>query len=211
MPTFDGVAEEYDLGRPSYPPALYDALGDIDGALVLDVGDGIAIATRQLIERGARVVAVDPGRQMLSKAEYRTPGLPASVADGVATPVRGGSVDLVCFAQSWHWLSPATRVQEVHRVLGPGGRWAAWWSHARADGEAWFDAYWSVIESSCPGAHRDQRDTDWGATVDEPEMFAVGPRVVVPWTRSSSIEDEFPTGVMTVRYETWLWTAARTP
>ena len=69
---------------------------------------------------------------------------------------RGDSIgESVCFAQAWHWLDPAARIDEIHRVLRPGGRWAGWWSHARADGQRWFDDYWGAIERSCPGTHRE--------------------------------------------------------
>jgi len=243
VPTFDTVVDAYDRARPSYPPAVYDSLGDLRGLRVIDVGAGTGIATRQLIERGALVVAIDPGRTVLTRAVTHTPSLPAAVAVGSLLPIRDQTADLVCFAQSWHWLDQAGRVQEVHRVLRDGGRWAGWWSHARADAEGWFHEYWSTIEASCPGTHRDQRDTDWGATVEAPGMFTVASREVIPWTRSISVEDwisdqashsyvaalgahdrrelltrlrhvvddAFPTGTMTVPYETWLWTATRTP
>lgn len=186
--SFESVADEYDSARPSYPDGVYEALGDVDGLCVLDVGAGTGIASRQLLERGARVVAVDPGRAVLARAVLRSPDLPAVVADGVAMPVRAHAIDLVCCAQSWHWLDEATRVAEVRRVLRSGGRWAGWWSHARADAQSWFDEYWCAIERMCPGAHRDQRNIDWGATIDEPAMFEVSGRVTVPWTRTISTD-----------------------
>ena len=208
MPAFEAVAGEYDEGRPAYPAEVYDALGPLEGSTVLDVGAGTGIATRQLRERGAHVVAIDPGTLVLARAVARTPALPAVVADGVHLPVRDQAVDLVCFAQAWHWLDPATRVAEVHRVLRPGGRWSAWWSHARADPEAWFDEHWSAIEAACPGTHRGQRDTEWGQTVDVPGRFDVAPRVVVPWTRSVSI-DEWLTDQASHSYVAALGTDAR--
>jgi SAM-dependent methyltransferase len=186
--SFDEVADEYDATRPLYPPGVYDALGDVDGLIVLDVGAGTGIATRQLLARGARVVAVDRGRRMLALATTRTPGLPAVVADGAVLPVADGSVDLVCFAQAWHWLNPVTRVDEVRRVLRPDGRWAGWWSHVWVEGEAWFDAYWTAIEYACPGTHRDQRETDWGATIADPGDLAASGPIVVPWVRELSID-----------------------
>jgi SAM-dependent methyltransferase len=189
VPAFEAVASEYDAGRPTYPAGVYDALGALGGLIVLDVGAGTGIATRQLRERRARVIAIDHGRHVLEKAVARTPGLSAIIADGVVLPVRDRSIDLVCFAQAWHWLDPATRVAEMYRVLRPGGRWAGWWSHARADSQAWFCAYWSAIEAACPGTHRDQRETDWGRTVDEVGMFDVATRIVVPWTRSVSTDE----------------------
>ena len=74
-------------------------------------------------------------------------------------------------------------------MLHGHGRWAGWWSHARADGEGWFDEYWSAIERACIGTHRSQRDTDWGATIAASGLFDVAERVTVPWLREISIED----------------------
>lgn len=242
MASFENVADEYDAARPSYPSGVYDALGRLEGLVVLDVGAGTGIATRQLLARGASVVAVDPGGGVLARAVGRTRGLRAVVADGAVLPIRDGVADLICFAQAWHWLDASTRCVEAHRVLRDGGRWAGWWSHARADDESWFDAYWSIIERSCPGTHRGQRDIDWGATVAESGLFDLDDRVVVPWIREISVDvwmtdqtshsyvaaltdsdrdrlcsslrrvldESFPDGTMTVRYETWLWTGTKT-
>ena len=188
MTSFESVADEYDAARPDYPPGVFDALGSLEGLQVLDVGAGTGIATRQLSARGARVIAVDPGREVLARALARTPSLPAIASDGAVLPIRDGVVDLICFAQAWHWLGPDGRAPEAHRVLRAGGRWAGWWSHARADRDPWFDAYWSVIERACPGTHRGQRDTDWGATIAGAGLFDLEPRVTVPWTREVSVD-----------------------
>lgn len=187
--SFDMVADEYDAARPTYPHEVFDALGPLVGLRVLDVGAGTGIATRDLMSRRAKVIAVDPGPAVLRRATARTPGLAAVVADGAVLPVRAGSVDLVCFAQAWHWVDESSRVAEMHRVLRRGGRWAGWWSHARADEEQWFDRYWAAIERWCPHTHRDQRDTDWGSTMAVPGMFEVGDRVTVPWDREISVEN----------------------
>lgn len=187
--SFESVVDEYDAARPAYPAGVYDALGDLAGLVVLDVGAGTGIATRQLLARSATVVAVDRGSAVLGRAVARTPGLPAVVADGAVLPVRAGAVDLICCAQAWHWLDEATRAGEAHRALGDGGRWAGWWSHARADGEAWFEAYWSTIERACPGIRRTRRDVDWGATVGDSGLFEMQERVVVSWTRQISVDE----------------------
>jgi SAM-dependent methyltransferase len=238
---FEAVADEYDAARPSYPNEVFDALGPLEGLHVLDVGAGTGIATRALIDHGARVVAVDPGPEVLRRAAAHTHSLAAVVGDGAFLPVRSGAVDMVCFAQSWHWLDEMRRVPETHRVLRSSGRWAGWWSHARADGEQWFDRYWTVVETWCSGTHRGQRDTDWGRTIALPGSFDVAERVTVPWIRQISVEnwmtdqashsyvaglsrdrrtellgelravldEQFPSGAMAVRYETWLWIATR--
>jgi SAM-dependent methyltransferase len=189
VPIFESVAEEYDRARPGYPAGVYEALGDLAGLTVLDVGAGTGIATRELLRRGASVIAIDPGSAVLARATARTRDLAAVAADGAVLPIRDGTADLVCFAQAWHWLDPAMRAREAHRVLRAQGRWAGWWSHARADGQAWFDDYWSAIERTCVGTHRDQRDTDWGTTVAASGLFDVAERVTVPWVREITVED----------------------
>jgi SAM-dependent methyltransferase len=188
MASFETVVDEYDEGRPHYPAGVFDALGSLRGLVVLDVGAGTGIATRQLLERGANVVAVDPGIQLLTRAIHRTPALDAIAADGAAMPFAEATFDLACFAQSWHWLNPATRCAEVHRVLRTNGRWAAWWSHARADASAWFDTYWSHVEAACPGTNRRQRDTDWGESIAVSGLFDVSPLTVVPWVRTLTVD-----------------------
>ncbi len=185
MTLVENVVDEYDRGRPSYPDGVFEALGDLRGLRVADIGAGTGIATRQLLERGADVVAIDAGAAVLAQAARRTENLKAGVADGARLPLRDASFDLVCFAQSWHWLDPATRVDEVRRVLGRGGRLAAWWSHAAIQTGGWFDSYWTAIERACPGTHRSQAETDWGPTF-VPLSAVTG---TVPWVREVSVHD----------------------
>jgi ubiquinone/menaquinone biosynthesis C-methylase UbiE len=185
---FDPVAADYDAGRPSYPDGVFTAIerasGRLPGAVVLDVGAGTGIATRQLAARGARTVAIDFGELMLRRARARSPGLTWLQADGNTMPIRSGSVDLTCFAQSWHWFDQYRASREVARVLRPGGCWAAWWSHAWADGEDWFDTYQDLMEAACPGYRRHHRDPDWSEEgIASTGLFEPGRRVVVPWTR----------------------------
>jgi SAM-dependent methyltransferase len=229
---FDPLVDAYDAARPTYPDGVYDALGPLASKRVIDAGAGTGIATRGLRARGADVVALDIGEQMLGRVD----GMRV-VADGAMAPIRDGSVDLVTFAQCWHWLDHERANPEVARVLVDGGRWAGWWSHPRADGEPWFEAYFDLVESLTP-AKRWHRDTDWGATLD-PELFDPATFASVAWVRAVPLEvwltderskshigmspdcesiiaalervlrDEFGDGPVRVRYETWLWLAAR--
>jgi SAM-dependent methyltransferase len=186
--SFDSVVGEYDQARPGYPDGVFDALEPLTGRCVLEGGAGTGIATRALRQRGASVIPFDVGVEMLRRATSYTADLCSVVADGASLPFRDGCADLVCFAQSWHWLDPRSRCHEAARVLRPGGRWAGWWSHARADGEAWFDASWDAIEAACPGTHRSQRDIDWGDGVTQSRLFTVSERVVVPWIRREPVD-----------------------
>jgi SAM-dependent methyltransferase len=189
---FDVLAEEYDAARPSYPDGVYrtleDPAGPLAGKLVLEGGAGTGIATRQLAARGARIVAVDIGERMLGKARAHSPEACFLLADANATPLRDGCVDLACFAQSWHWFFNDRAPLEIARVLRPGGFWAAWWNQEWADGEEWFDAYQSLLESACLGYDRRNRDARWAAErIDQIGLFESGTETEVPWTRTLSI------------------------
>ncbi len=196
---FDVAAAEYDAARPSYPAALFDELaeraGPLAGQLVLDWGAGTGISSRQLAERGAVVVSLDIGEQMLRRALARSQGSACVLADGHRMPIRSASADLVTFAQSWHWFDQRIGPAEVARVLKPGGLWAAWWNRAKADGERWFEEYQELVSSACPGYNwrrlrDDQVIPDW---TDElvAAQAAVEPvaTVVVPWVRHVSAAD----------------------
>jgi SAM-dependent methyltransferase len=136
--SFNEAAGLYAANRPSYPPALFDALEEasgtgLAGARVADVGAGTGIATGLLAARGARVVGVEPGGGMAAEFRRRLPGVPVVRGDGNALPLADASVDLLTYAQSWHWTDRARSVPEALRVLRPGGALALWWNTAPDD------------------------------------------------------------------------------
>jgi SAM-dependent methyltransferase len=143
---FDAVAREYDAGRPGYPDALYDAIEELSGSFlagvrIADVGAGTGISTRGLLDRGARVVAVDHGARMLAGLRARSPGASIVLADANALPFATASFDLVTFAQSWHWVDLDRAPRDVVRVLRPGGAVAIWWNTADDGSEIWLDEH----------------------------------------------------------------------
>jgi SAM-dependent methyltransferase len=188
---FDQVTAEYQRGRAGYPDGVYDAIDAVAGPLaerlIIDGGAGTGISTRQLARRSHRVVGFDLSRPMLTRAR-RGDGPPLVVADGNALPFRSGSADVVCFAQSWHWLDPEPASTEVARVLRPGGTWAAWWSHPRADGQQWFDAYLALVEQSITGFDWSWRDHPWGETLVADDRFVTPARTVVAWDRVMTVD-----------------------
>jgi len=193
---FDSAAGEYDAARPAYPDELFAELagrtGPLTGLLTLDCGAGTGIASRQLAERGARVVSLDIGERMLARAKARNPQSACVLADGNRMPARPAVADLVTFAQSWHWFDQRLAAAEVARVLKPGGHWAAWWNRAHAGGEAWFDDYQELMAASCTtyrwmNLRDEQMAPDWADEVvaARARMEPAG-TVVVPWTRRVS-------------------------
>ena len=136
--SFNAAAAQYAANRPSYPPALFDAVEDlagrsIQGARVADIGAGTGIATALLAARGADVVAVEPGDGMAVEFRRAHPGLPIVRGNGNELPLATASADLLTYAQAWHWTEPARSVPEALRVLRPGGALALWWNTTDLD------------------------------------------------------------------------------
>ncbi|MFJ1901289.1 class I SAM-dependent methyltransferase [Streptomyces sp. NPDC088115] len=133
--SFDRAAAQYGAARPGYPDALLDAVEELAGrplrgARALDVGAGTGISTRRLRDRGAAVVAVEPGPGMAAELRRSLPDVPLVRGDGNHLPFAAASADLITYAQSWHWTDSARAAPEAMRVLRPGGALALWWNVA---------------------------------------------------------------------------------
>jgi SAM-dependent methyltransferase len=131
--SFDGVADEYERTRPSYPPALLDGLPLAADASVLDLGAGTGKLTRVLAERYREVTAVEPLAKMRAMLERVVPGVAALPGSAERIPLDDGSVDGVFAAQAFHWFDKPVALPEIARVLRPGGVFAIVWNQGNDD------------------------------------------------------------------------------
>lgn len=127
---FDWDPENYDRARPSYPDALFDDLWAYfdEGAraqpAVVEVGPGTGQATRALLERGARVTAVELGPRLaafLARKFRAQPELDVVNAAFENAPLSEGAWDLVFSATAYHWVAPEARTAKPHALLMAGG------------------------------------------------------------------------------------------
>jgi SAM-dependent methyltransferase len=126
--TFDQVASVYRASRPDYPEALVDDVLAYAGLkptdAVLEVGCGTGQATKSFAARGLRIVAIDPGSEMVRTAREALANF-ANVelieATFEAWPADKAAFQLICAAQSWHWVAPEVRFVKAAELLSPQG------------------------------------------------------------------------------------------
>jgi len=132
---FNGKAKIYEKYRPVYPEALMDYLyGDMGfnkSSTIADVGAGTGIFTRQLLEKGSRVLGVEPNEDMRASAESWLKAFDNfTPVDGTAeaTKLENNSVDFVTVAQAFHWFDAAAFRKECARILKPAGQVVLVWN-----------------------------------------------------------------------------------
>ena len=151
---FDEQAERYDRFRPTYPDALIDELlgPEPAGLDVLDVGCGTGIASRQMAERGAKVLGVELAPRMAEIA--RSHGIDVELGAFEGWDAAGRTFDRVTSAQAWHWLDLPLATSKAASLLRPGGRLCLIWN-AGCQPDDLADALEEVYASVVPGGgHR---------------------------------------------------------
>jgi SAM-dependent methyltransferase len=153
--SFDAWADAYDRYRPTYPPMLFERIAARlslpSRPLVADLGAGTGRASLAMAELGWRVTAVEPGRAMLDvlRARATDAGLVVATvqATAEATGLDPASVDLAIAAQAFHWFDSAGAVQEMARIVRPGGGLAVFWNVRDEDRSPFVRDYHTLLET----------------------------------------------------------------
>jgi len=129
---FATAADAYERGRPGYPKEamvwMAERLGLREGRDVLDLAAGTGKLTRALVPFGARVIAIEPIDEMREQLFRALPDVEAFDGTAESIPLPDGSVDAVTCGQAFHWFRAAKALEEIHRVLRPGGGLALVWN-----------------------------------------------------------------------------------
>ena len=126
---FGKVARGYALYRNDLTEDLFESLEKrgltFCGRSVADLGAGTGVLTRMLQEHGAEVTGVEPSAELIREARHVDAdfGVEIDYVNRYAedTGLPGQSYDAVTALRAWHWFDGPTVLNEVKRILKPGG------------------------------------------------------------------------------------------
>jgi SAM-dependent methyltransferase len=123
---FDEAVDRYERARHGYPPSLFDDLfATLPAAPRLcEVGPGTGQATSDLLDRGARVTAVELGAAMAQRLLARL-GHHAGLVDVINAPFEDARLadgyDAVFSATAYHWVPTWAQASKPASILRQGG------------------------------------------------------------------------------------------
>jgi SAM-dependent methyltransferase len=194
--SFDAVAVEYERARPSDPPEAARWLVEAGpGLRVIDLAAGTGKLTRVLAGLGYDVTAVEPLAGMREQLEAAVPGIPVLEGTAEAIPVADASADAVLVGQAFHWFDAPAALDEIGRVLRPGGVLGLLWN-LRDDSVDWMQPLnqllrrpGDVVSMSRDLAREEAEGHSLFSGIERrefPNPLPYTPELLVTWARSTS-------------------------
>jgi SAM-dependent methyltransferase len=124
----DRWPDDYERGRPGWPPEAAKLPGVPPTATVLDLGAGTGKLTRLLVSEFRHVVAVEPAEGMRRLLVALCPDAEVLSGSAQEIPLADESVDAVFAAEAFHWFYDERALAEIARVLRPHGALVLMWN-----------------------------------------------------------------------------------
>ena len=191
---FGRQAGSYAKVRPAYPAAVMETLTSLlpptPDVHVCDLAAGTGILTRQLLDSGYRVTAVEPVGGMREELERQLAKAGVDILDGTAEhlPLDDRSVDAVTVGQAFHWFDPQPALTDIARVLKPGGMLLMVWN-ARDENVDWMRQWGDLVADLGGGRpYQDHRELLWEDVVAESGLFTPLEHLEVPQGQTGTPE-----------------------
>ncbi|MGC4059470.1 MAG: class I SAM-dependent methyltransferase [Aquabacterium sp.] len=117
------------------------------------MGAGTGVFTRQLLQAGFEVHAVEPNPDMRQEAEAslsHMPGFASIAATAEATTLPTHTLDAISCAQAFHWFDSDMVIPEFRRILKPGGPVCLIWNNQRFGSDPFHRDYEAALIRGCP-------------------------------------------------------------
>ncbi len=151
---FSSRVADYVKYRPSYPTEFIEWVAAESGipetGLIADIGSGTGISSKLFLDRGFRVIAIEPNLEMREAAESLLSGdvrFASISASAEATTLDTASVDLVIAAQAFHWFDRDAFCEECKRILKPNCKVALFWNERQTYATEFLREYEALITS----------------------------------------------------------------
>lgn len=188
--SFDETATAYELGRPEYPDAAldwWDECGAFEpGYAVLDLAAGTGKLTRMLPSHACELAAVEPLANMRAELAKAVPWVSVHDGSAEAIPFPDDSFDTVLVAQAFHWFDKPRALDEITRVLRPGGGLGLIWNTDDESKADWIAAV--VAEKRSVAASPVDDDDAVTAALAENGNFAPAQSIEIEWTDSTTVD-----------------------
>ncbi len=145
---FSPLANAYTKVRKGYPKEVLNWCRAVilgTNPLVLDLGCGTGISTRQLVDNGFRVVGSDVSESMIHEAKESGGEVEYVVAPAEHLPFTDNYFDGATAFTAFHWFDTPEAVTEIYRVLKIGGAFCV--VHRR-EVEAFSGDYRAIVEKA---------------------------------------------------------------
>ena len=149
---FSDRVADYKQYRPSYPPEVITTLVQQAGLsadkTIADIGSGTGILTRQLLNTGCKIMAIEPNAAMRAASEELLGGYPGftsinATAENTSLPDQ--SLDGITAGQAFHWFDRLATKMEFRRVLRPAGFIALVWNNWENSSSAFMKDYTNLL------------------------------------------------------------------